>query len=66
LATKNAAYERRASATGSRLHWAQPGDRFALCGSVVVETIAVGSVLAPLVDCVACARKLPRVVASKG
>ena len=37
----NASYERRASATGRCVHWARPGDRYALCGSVVVDAAVV-------------------------
>jgi len=66
MATTNVPYEPRASATGSRLHWARPGDRYALCGSVVVEAIAIASAAAPLADCVACARKRPGVVGTEG
>jgi len=65
MATTAPKYERRASATGYRLHWARPGDRYALCGSVVVaEPVTdgrdTGRSLAALTDCVACARKRPR------
>jgi len=60
----NASYERRASATGRRVHWARPGDRYALCGSVVVDADVVADdrpVVALLTSCIACERKRPRV-----
>ncbi|MCA1705497.1 MAG: hypothetical protein LC808_20465 [Actinobacteria bacterium] len=64
-----AAYERRASATGRRVHWARPGDRYALCGSMVVDAEVVvddGAVVALLTTCIACERKRPRVVGTEG
>ncbi len=59
MATTDPMYERRASATGYRLHWVRPGDRYALCGSVVVAESVTDAQLAEgsLADCVACARK---------
>ena len=65
----NASYERRASATGRRVHWARPGDRYALCGSMVVDAEVVvvdGAVVALLTTCIACERKRPRVVGTAG
>jgi len=65
----NASYERRASATGRRVHWARPGDRYALCGSVVVDAEVVADdrrVVALLTSCIACERKRPRVVGIEG
>lgn len=62
MATTAPMYERRASATGNRLHWARPGDRYALCGSVVLAEPVTDAVVGDrsLADCVACARKRSR------
>ena len=64
MAMRNASYERRVSATGRRLHWARPGERYALCGSVVVDAEVVADdhrAVALLTACIACERKRPRV-----
>lgn len=62
MATTAPMYEQRASATGHRLHWARPGYRYALCGSVVLAEPATDAVVGDrsLADCVACARKRSR------
>lgn len=51
-------WERRPSATGSRLHWVRAGQPHALCGSVVVH--AAGRVTPHPVkhhDCAVCSQK---------
>lgn len=51
-------WERQVSATGSRLHWARPGQPYALCGSKLAEVRGGGGEPSPkLPDCGSCERK---------
>ena len=62
LRTMTVDWERHASATGSRLHWARRGDSYALCGSAVLHQTGQSPPAGP--ECRSCARKLTKVQAA--
>lgn len=61
-------WERRVSATGNRLHWAQAGHPYALCGSNLAEGDGRGPSPELLADCGSCEGKRAKLrrVASEG